>query len=200
MLSRPTVSDQRHRQAAGRPDGAKHPEPQTSPEPYKGKGIKYNTEVSSARKARPARRQVSQIRFAGRSAWPAVITVERATWPLSKEEARLKRHHGSGTAPGTGAKPRLTVYKSLNHIYAQLVDARQGRRSFGVDLGRNPHDRQARRQPRSGQEGRCEPGAEGVGQEDHGRCVRPRGYRTTGCIRRLPMRLGRGSEVLTRKH
>lgn len=28
---------------------------------------------------------------------------------------------------GTGAKPRLSVYKSLNHIYAQLIDDAAGK-------------------------------------------------------------------------
>src|ERR671928_1647689 len=28
---------------------------------------------------------------------------------------------------GTGARPRLAIYRSLNHIYAQLIDDEQGR-------------------------------------------------------------------------
>jgi large subunit ribosomal protein L18 len=28
---------------------------------------------------------------------------------------------------GTAARPRLTIYRSLNHIYAQIVDDEQGR-------------------------------------------------------------------------
>ena len=28
---------------------------------------------------------------------------------------------------GTGARPRLTIYRSLNHIYAQIIDDEQGR-------------------------------------------------------------------------
>ncbi len=28
---------------------------------------------------------------------------------------------------GTGGRPRLTIYRSLNHIYAQIVDDEQGR-------------------------------------------------------------------------
>lgn len=27
---------------------------------------------------------------------------------------------------GTGARPRLTIYRSLNHIYAQIIDDEQG--------------------------------------------------------------------------
>lgn len=33
---------------------------------------------------------------------------------------------------GTAERPRLTVYRSLNHIYAQLVDDAQGRTVLGV--------------------------------------------------------------------
>src|SRR5207248_2489495 len=28
---------------------------------------------------------------------------------------------------GTGARPRLAIYRSLNHIYAQIIDDKQGR-------------------------------------------------------------------------
>src|SRR4028118_730118 len=28
---------------------------------------------------------------------------------------------------GSGARPRLTIYRSLNHIYAQIMDDEQGR-------------------------------------------------------------------------
>jgi large subunit ribosomal protein L18 len=33
---------------------------------------------------------------------------------------------------GTAERPRLTVYRSLNHIYAQLIDDAQGRTVLGV--------------------------------------------------------------------
>ena len=47
---------------------------------------------------------------------------------LTVREARLRRHrrlrrHISGTAE----RPRLSVFRSLNHIYAQLVDDLAGR-------------------------------------------------------------------------
>ena len=42
---------------------------------------------------------------------------------LSKEQSRIKRHQRiRKRLQGTGEKPRLSVYKSLNHIYAQLID------------------------------------------------------------------------------
>lgn len=47
---------------------------------------------------------------------------------LSKEQSRIKRHQRiRKRLQGTGAKPRLSVYKSLNHIYAQLIDDTAGK-------------------------------------------------------------------------
>ena len=46
----------------------------------------------------------------------------------SKEQSRLRRHERiRKRLHGTGEKPRLTVYKSLNHIYAQLIDDAAGK-------------------------------------------------------------------------
>ncbi|MHB8845490.1 MAG: 50S ribosomal protein L18, partial [Nitrospirota bacterium] len=46
----------------------------------------------------------------------------------SKEQSRLRRHvRIRKRLQGTGEKPRLTVYKSLNHIYAQLIDDAAGK-------------------------------------------------------------------------
>ena len=41
---------------------------------------------------------------------------------------RLRRH-----VIGSGARPRLAVFRSLNHIYAQLVDDEAGRTLLAVD-------------------------------------------------------------------
>ena len=47
---------------------------------------------------------------------------------LSKEQSRIKRHQRiRKRLQGTGEKPRLSVYKSLNHIYAQLIDDSVGK-------------------------------------------------------------------------
>lgn len=46
----------------------------------------------------------------------------------SKAEARIKRHHRSRFyLAGTSVRPRLAVFRSLNHIYAQIVDDEQGK-------------------------------------------------------------------------
>lgn len=44
------------------------------------------------------------------------------TTPREKRKARIRRK-----LAGTPERPRLTVYRSLNHIYAQLVDDVNGR-------------------------------------------------------------------------
>jgi large subunit ribosomal protein L18 len=42
--------------------------------------------------------------------------------PRQKRKARIRKK-----VSGTAERPRLTVYKSLNHIYAQVVDDSSGR-------------------------------------------------------------------------
>jgi large subunit ribosomal protein L18 len=45
----------------------------------------------------------------------------------SKNETRQRVHQRIRTKlAGTPERPRLTVYRSLNHIYAQLIDDSQG--------------------------------------------------------------------------
>ena len=42
---------------------------------------------------------------------------------INKNQDRLKRHKRvRAKVKGTAAAPRLSVYRSLNHIYAQLID------------------------------------------------------------------------------
>jgi len=47
---------------------------------------------------------------------------------LSKVQSRQKRHRRiRKRMSGSGSKPRLSVYKSLNNIYAQLIDDAAGK-------------------------------------------------------------------------
>ncbi|MGZ6058055.1 MAG: 50S ribosomal protein L18 [Myxococcaceae bacterium] len=47
---------------------------------------------------------------------------------MANTEARIKRKNRiRRKLSGTAARPRLTVYKSLKHIYAQVVDDASGR-------------------------------------------------------------------------
>lgn len=42
---------------------------------------------------------------------------------IDKNKDRLKRHERvRNKVSGTAARPRLCVYRSLNHIYAQIID------------------------------------------------------------------------------
>ncbi len=45
----------------------------------------------------------------------------------STREARIRRHHRvRRKIKGTAQRPRLSVYRSLNHIYAQVINDTQG--------------------------------------------------------------------------
>jgi large subunit ribosomal protein L18 len=45
-----------------------------------------------------------------------------------RDEARQKRHRRlRARIAGTADRPRLAVYRSLNQIYAQVIDDRSGR-------------------------------------------------------------------------
>lgn len=46
----------------------------------------------------------------------------------SREDARKKRHHRlRQKLAGTGQRPRLNVFRSLEHIYAQVIDDEAGK-------------------------------------------------------------------------
>ena len=50
------------------------------------------------------------------------------TQAASRSAARQKRHDRIRlTLAGTSARPRLAVFRSLNHIYAQVIDDSTGR-------------------------------------------------------------------------
>jgi large subunit ribosomal protein L18 len=49
----------------------------------------------------------------------------------NKRRARIK-HQIRKKVKGTAEKPRMVVYRSLNHIYAQLIDDNNGKTIFSV--------------------------------------------------------------------
>jgi len=54
----------------------------------------------------------------------------RKITPREKRKARIRRK-----VAGTAERPRLTVYKSLKHTYAQLVDDTTGKTLVAVSTG-----------------------------------------------------------------
>lgn len=47
---------------------------------------------------------------------------------MNKHKQRKLRHHRiRAKISGTTAKPRLSIFRSLNHIYAQLIDDENGK-------------------------------------------------------------------------
>ena len=54
---------------------------------------------------------------------------------IDKNTVRQRRHaRVRKTVVGTAAAPRLNVHRSLNHIYAQVIDDRAGNEKGGVTL------------------------------------------------------------------
>lgn len=54
---------------------------------------------------------------------------------IDKNTVRQRRHaRVRKTVAGTASVPRLNVYRSLNHIYAQIIDDRTGNEKGGVTL------------------------------------------------------------------
>ena len=54
---------------------------------------------------------------------------------IDKNTVRQRRHaRVRKTVAGTAAAPRLNVYRSLNHIYAQIIDDGAGNEKGGVTL------------------------------------------------------------------
>ncbi len=54
---------------------------------------------------------------------------------IDKNLVRQRRHaRVRKTVTGTAEAPRMNVYRSLNHIYVQVIDDRQGNEKGGVTL------------------------------------------------------------------
>ena len=53
--------------------------------------------------------------------------IGRGAKQIDKNEARLRRHRRvRNKISGTAARPRLDVFRSAKHIYAQIIDDEQG--------------------------------------------------------------------------
>ena len=76
------------------------------PEPYKGKGVRTRTSRSGARKARRS---------------------EAMAKPADRFEQRRRERLRFQLRQKAGGRPRLSVFRSGKHIYAQVIDDAQGR-------------------------------------------------------------------------
>ena len=131
-------------------------------------------QAAGAAQARSVQGQGHQVR--GRS-HPAqgrqeggreMITKDRRA-PRDKRHYRLRRW-----VRGTAARPRLAVFRSLNHIYAQVVDDDTGRTLVAAD-SRSKEFRAG--QPQGRQRGRRQSGRIAAGPAGQGGGRRPRGVR-----------------------
>ena len=98
------------------------------PEPYKGKGIRYDNEVVR-RKAGKAMTQVSLATLASANGNRCPRSGSRAVnhdRALVKQRTR-RRWRVRKRIRGTAQRPRLAVFRSHKHVYAQLIDDQQGR-------------------------------------------------------------------------
>jgi len=60
--------------------------------------------------------------------WQIVIEVVSSVAKLDRHEARKRRHlRMRKEVIGTPERPRLSVYRSLNHMYAQIIDDTEGK-------------------------------------------------------------------------
>jgi large subunit ribosomal protein L18 len=83
--------------------------------------------------------------------------------PKGRPERRYRRHlRVRQKVAGHGRRPRLVVYRSLKHIYAQLVDDDRGAALLGVSTGATGSHR-GHGQDRQGQGGGDAPRPEGPG-------------------------------------
>ena len=103
------------------------------PEPYKGKGIRYEGEAVAARPARrSARSEITTGEPAGPlfsnriSVRPSLVEdrpVNTANHQRLVQTRRLRRQrHVRNRLTGTPQRPRLAVFRSPKHIYAQIND------------------------------------------------------------------------------
>ena len=79
------------------------------PEPYKGKGIKYADEVIRRKVGKTGKKQYKE-------SVKMINKVSRAQ--VRQKKHRRMRNHIAGTA----ARPRLAVFRSNSHMYAQIID------------------------------------------------------------------------------
>ena len=81
------------------------------PDPYKNKGVRYTGEA--------LRKKVGKTGGSG-----GEVIWRRS----SKNDVRVRIHtaHPAAACAGSAERPRLAVFRSVKHIYAQVIDDRKG--------------------------------------------------------------------------
>ena len=89
------------------------------PEPYKGKGIRYEGEGSVARRARPVRpSSASRVqRRPARESKDMRLKYRKALSPRKRRHVRVR-----AKVCGHAGRPRLNVFRSSAHMYCQVID------------------------------------------------------------------------------
>ena len=122
---------ERHRQGARRRNGRENPRRTQAGTVQGQRASSTKTNGLSARKVRPARRNKRLSRLAHRMR-AAYVDKPKGVKPgmitkIDKNKARLKRHlRVRKKISGTAERPRLSVFRSAKHIYAQLIDDEKG--------------------------------------------------------------------------
>ena len=138
------------------------------PEPYKGKGVRYQGEAGPPQ----GRQDRSQV------------TMRAVKSPSTRHELRARRHlRVRKKVAGTAERPRLVVFRSLKHIYAQLVDDDRGVCLLGVGDSSEGVASRWRGQGWQGQERRQGARGEGQGRRHQQGGLRPGGYRYHGRVK-----------------
>ena len=157
------------RQAPARPHRGQDPRPAAA-RAVQGQGHQVRRARSSAaRKARPARHKPRHL-MRRTALTPAQ---GGAPWRSTPPHARSARRASARSCPAPTERPRLTVYKSLKHMYAQIVDD-----TTGTDAGR-------RLDGLEGAQGRGEGGRQDGGCQEGGRPPSPRRAKAKGIRGRL---------------
>jgi large subunit ribosomal protein L18 len=92
----------------------------------------------------------------------------------SKNDVRVRVHSRiRQRVRGTGERPRLAVFRSLSHIYAQVIDDRKGHTLAAASSGEKKSDEKKSEKP-SAEKGKTPNGGNVAGAEQVGKLIAER--------------------------